>query len=337
MKPDRRGTVHLDTPTTDLPSRAGRHRRPEIFRHWLDNLRQKRLQRISIRWRDATYRSQAPAIFAGGCPRSGTTLLRYFLDSHPEISCGPESRLLLNENILFQRAPRERLARRFGIEVSDIEAMLAASTCKIHFMELFYAQYLASQPGKRRWADKTPGNVFSLEYIFRHFPDAKFIFVLRDGRDVVCSFVPFLKALHPRYERWDRLDTLRYASERWDEAVSVAAQFQSDPRCISVRYEDMVSDAESTMRTVFQFLGERWDPRVLVYHEHLSGHDNPHSFPAQVQPVHPQSLGRWRERLSQDEARVIEDRLGPLLRATGYTTDAGWITECGSTSAAGSK
>src|SRR4051794_37690957 len=95
-------------------------------------------------------------IFIIGCGRSGTTLLRLMLDSHPEIAAGEETKFLTDlEPILGEHW---RLLQTYGFNRDWwLERMRA-------FYGGFMAEY-AARKGKRRWAEKTPGYTFHLELV----------------------------------------------------------------------------------------------------------------------------------------------------------------------------
>ena len=105
-----------------------------------------------LRQRNATYVSSQSPLIIGGCPRSGTTLIRAILDTHPNIACGPESSLLAG------RAPSEALAMNFEISADELAQLRHAATDHAQLIELFYTRY-AGRQGKPRWAEKSPANV----------------------------------------------------------------------------------------------------------------------------------------------------------------------------------
>src|SRR5688572_21024001 len=140
-------------------------------------------------WRRPAYTSSASPILVGGCGRSGTTLMRVILDTHPRICCGPESRL-------FQpRVPSPpKLARRFDLPEAAVGELFAKSGSQAELIDRFFALYSESRH-KPRWAEKPPRNVLYLDYIFEHFPNARFVHMIRDGRDTICSL-----RTHPRHK-----------------------------------------------------------------------------------------------------------------------------------------
>src|SRR5688572_31516207 len=121
--------------------------------------------------------SAAPTSFApivlGGCGRSGTTLLRMMLDSHRRVCCGPESSLFRRRAI----DPRW-LAERFGLSRDEVRGIYDAAASRPAFIEGFAALCMR-KAGKARRAEKTPRNISRIADIFRWFPEARFIHVLR--------------------------------------------------------------------------------------------------------------------------------------------------------------
>ncbi|MEJ3745114.1 sulfotransferase [Actinomycetes bacterium KLBMP 9797] len=187
-------------------------------------------------------------IFLVGCERSGTTMLRLVLDSHSRVSCGPETRFLPDLERVVGR-DWERLAR-FGFERDDWLRRIADFFGGIH------ADY-ARKRGKARWADKTPRYAMALPFIAEVFPDAQIVHVIRDGRDVVVSH-------RKRFGYWSAVKCV----VKWPRVIRAArAAAQSLPaeRYHELRYEEAVREPEKTLRALFEFLGEPWEPGVLEY------------------------------------------------------------------------
>ena len=163
-------------------------------------------------------------IIIGGCGSSGTTLLRKMLNAHPNIACGPEMSVFDRPALydmdmslfytLWRNADFEELEEGciFPIRSTNNGSYFAFHREQYHnqketdqlfneaenpveFFRLYFSLY-AEKQGKKRWAEKTPNNIFCIEQIFKAMPDAKFIEVVRDGRDVVLSLVERRK-MHP--------------------------------------------------------------------------------------------------------------------------------------------
>jgi sulfotransferase family protein len=187
-------------------------------------------------------------IFIVGSQRSGTTLLRLMLDSHRNISCGPETRFLTDLAKLTDES-WSRLSL-FGFPKEYWHAKVA------DFFESFQTDY-ARRRGKSRWADKTPIYTPILGFVTELFPTSQIIHVIRDGRDVIVS----------HRERWG-LGAAWKSTRKWPRYIRIAREVGATlpaDRYLEVRYERLVGDPEATMRELLSFLGEPWDPAVLEH------------------------------------------------------------------------
>src|SRR5215831_2523771 len=174
------------------------------------------------------YVSETAPIVVGGCGSSGTTLLRRMLDRHPAVCCGPESTVFLE-----RVSGPEELASRLGFRADQIEGWQCASRSQAEFIDRFQSASLA-RSGKRVWADKTPENVRRFAFVRRHFPKARLIHMIRDGRDVACSLRSqgWMKVRH-----WTPSDAAARCAAYWVERVSAGRASRSDPGYIEIRYE----------------------------------------------------------------------------------------------------
>ena len=195
-------------------------------------------------------RRPLPPIFVIGSPRSGTTLLRLLLDSHPRISCGEETHFLRDlEAIVGRDWP---LVASYGLPrdwwLARIRGLYGD----------FQAEVLA-RSGKARWAEKDPTYTLHLAFIEELFPDALFVHLLRDGHDVVASF----------RDRWGYRSAARAARTEWARYVERrhgrSAGAWTRERFLELRYERLVADPEAEARRLFDFLGEAWHPEVLDF------------------------------------------------------------------------
>jgi hypothetical protein len=272
------------------------------------------------------YVSHSSPIIVGGCGRSGTTLVRVILDSHPALCCGPESGLLVR-----RRPDEERLrilAARFDLDPEAVLGDWRAARDHGEFVDRFFGAYARAR-GRARWAEKTPKNVAALGWIFRRFPEARFIHMIRDGRDVVCSL-----RTHPRFAWVDGKQVptgirrpIRECIARWRDDVRAGLRYRGDPRTVELRYEDVIAEPEPTLRKLFEFLGEPWDDAVLRFYEVEGGSRDVRRFPQNpeaTQPIRPDAGGRWRRDLAPDEVGLFKQLAGSLLVELGYERDQNW-------------
>lgn len=214
------------------------------------------------------------------------------LDSHPNISCGPETRFLEGLSRLAEETST-RLAR-YGFPDDYWDRKIA------EFFDSFQQDY-ADRRGRRRWADKTPRYALSLDYINRLFPDCLIVHVIRDGRDVVTSHLA-------RWGYWSGVKAI----QKWQQYIRTARRTGRNlpqNRYYELRYENLVSDPEGSMRALLGFVGEEWDPQVLDYQS------MPHDVGDLYQPLTSERRDVKREdTVYKSRVGAHKDELDPLLR-----------------------
>src|SRR5215212_5178192 len=198
-----------------------------------------------------------PAPFVVGAARSGTTLLRMMLDAHPQLAVPFETQLLpeLIDAAKQPDATPQSLAellvnhRRFGDFGLDPDEMRAAFTSIQPFdlaeaIRSFYRAY-AEKQGKPRWGDKSPGYALHIRQIGRLLPEAHFVHLIRDGRDVRLS--QLARGTNPP-------SAFKHA-RRWKRRVNTARrQGRAVGRYMELRYEDLILDTESQLRRICAFV-----------------------------------------------------------------------------------
>jgi hypothetical protein len=285
---------------------------------------------------------RAPAPFVVGVGRSGTTLLRLMLDAHPELAIPPETHFipaLIKAAEQGKTRPRqflrvvtaERRFGDFGINPDDLLERwrelrpLDAADAIRAFFELY-----AEQAGKPRWGDKTPGYTIQMERIAGTLPEARFIHLVRDGRDVALSRVTSL-VQRPR--------TVSDAAERWRKRILEArSQGERIDHYLEVRYEDLVGDTEPVLRRICEFVELGFDPQMLAYHERAadrlseldrdlpatderlerSAEDRLALHAHTAKPPDPARIGRWRRDMSEADVAAFEQVAGDVLGELGY-------------------
>ena len=285
----------------------------------LGRMRNRAERLLQHRWRTAPYRSSERHIILGGAPRSGTTILRTLLDRHPEVCCGPETKLLVPA--AFNEA---WLSQAYGIPGPEMEAMRRGSPSQGAFVDAFAAR-VRTDARKPRWAEKTPQNIRHLAWIVERFPEATVVHIVRDGRDVVCSMRE-----HPDWRwvdgSWQKVlvpRPLGWYAQRWVDDTAAGMAWRSDPRYAELRYEDLVADPPAVLVSLCERLGIPADaawlagasvgaPRAEATRGEGTG------GPDYAGAVSAASVGRWRSDLDEDELREVEQRCGERLRELGY-------------------
>ncbi len=280
----------------------------------------------AYRWNRGHFVSNETPIIIGGCGRSGTTLMRVILDSHSQIACGPESNVFPSPNKLNAGSPgAEKLAKKFDLSSAEMNTLLQTSATRAEFAERFFNAY-RDHAGKPLWADKTPRNIQVMPYILEHFPKARFVHVVRDGRDVVCSL-----RTHPRNRVIDgeivKLDTWNPIEDcvgRWVQDAGDGVAYRGDPRYYELKYEHLVTETEKTLRDLFDFLKLPWEPAVMSFHEVQSASRDPVKFaqnPEATKPLQTSSIGRWKRDLNEEDLAYVSREAGTLLRMLDYMSE----------------
>ncbi len=248
-------------------------------------------------------------VVIGGSPRSGTTLLRTMLGRHPDIFAGPETTLFLHRI----SSPRD-IGERLAWDPDEIERWQRESYSQTQFIERC-ATALRARHGRAVWAEKTPHNVMRFGFVRRCFPHAKLVHIIRDGRDVVCSLrqQPFSKVDGAAA---DSAGIARLCALQWRRCVQSGLRFRGQAAYYELRYEDLVHDAEPTLRALLSFLGLSWNEALLQTGIQESA---PDLFePKAVGQLFESSIGRWREDLTGQELDVVNLLAGELLAKLGY-------------------
>jgi len=264
-------------------------------------------------------------IIIGGFYRSGTSLVRRLLDSHSNISCGPEVKFFRD---FFGDFIKDDLAHaRFFRTVRSLG--LDEAECLKIFGQAFIAchQLAASKLNKARWADKSPENVLYLDQWKQLLPDGFiFIHVVRNPYDSLASLkeIGFPKAVPAGLEAKVAL-YLKYAR------MGIEFCNANPDSSITLAYEDLVRHPKDVLTNVLQKLGEPFESEMLdKFHlaERRPGLEDPKV--SERKDIHIQSIGRWRDILTADEQNLIRRELLELpLDSSGEWKLTCWISAVG--------
>jgi len=186
----------------------------------------------------------------------------------------------------------------------------------------------ARRQGRPRWGEKSPYSYRWAKDMMKWFPAATFVHIIRDPRDVAASLrdVRFTDGLH----YWFTTSPAVVGLE-WRESTNVAEQLQKScpSRYRALRYEDLVTQPEETVRALCKFVDEEFLPEILDVTNRLPFGDSNSSF-EQLQGISRNPIGRGRERLGPAELWWLERFAGSGLGRWGYdATRTGWTLEAG--------
>lgn len=272
-------------------------------------------------------RATAP-VFVIGSPRSGTTLLYHMLlsaggfayyrnETHVFNSlaprCGDLARQANRDALLDIWLPSKMHARS-GLAAEDVRALRDRFQTPGEFLSLVMGR-IAEQQGVSRWAETTPAHVLHMEEIRAQIPDALFVHVIRDGRDVAVSLE---KQQWIAPMPWDRHAPVLAAGAYWRWMVRRGRQSGKGlgNAYREVRYEALVERPRETLEALGTWLEHSLDyDRILANPVGSVGKPNT-SFPGKDKKF----TGRWSSELSPAVAEQLDALLSPLLRELGYAT-----------------
>jgi hypothetical protein len=296
--------------------------------------------------------ANVPLIFVCGHRKAGTTLLRNLLDGHEQLAVYPNDLALLYayfpDWIRTQVEPDKRRARLERILFSDLADLLRKNNVGDDFdvqvlAERFFlglsdddlgdlgaiiarlrASYLEVTGCLRASIKATVLKETSIEIyaseILGWFREARFVQVLRDPRD---NFAALAAGVDKHYTRLgeDRNRTLASLVHRARHGLRMAVRNRvllGDERYHLLRFEDLVAAPEIRMRELAAFIGIDFRPSLLVpmllgKPVAANSYESGASF-----AVNAHNAGRWRERITPEEAQVIEFHLGDEMQAFGY-------------------
>lgn len=268
-----------------------------------------------------------------GTERSGSNLLRLVLNSHPSIAIPHPPHFM---RYLAPLAPaygdlREEGSRRaltrdaltllrahihpWEHPVDEDLVVATASATLFGVVSAIYEQYRVAE-GKPRWGCKSTFMVDHHADVLAEYPDARFVWLVRDPRDVAASakravFGP----CHPRLtaELWER-----------QQRCALGALHECGPGVVYLlRYEDLVARPEEEIAKLCTFAGEPFQPEMLDFHRSEAAQRTARlseSWRNTDRPIAAASVGKYQQRLTVAEQRQVERAAGPMMRQLGYPT-----------------
>lgn len=270
-------------------------------------------------------------LFVVGCHRSGTTLVRRILSSHPEVWLAKETQYLawlrLAPGDWDQPRTPEQIAQHIdwahgflrgtGWTALPEPAAFAASGEPPTWAGVYRWICRSEAPPDRAlavWGDNTPRYVSLIPELAAGFPDARFVHVVRDPRDVVASALKV----------WFGGNTALTAAEEWIERVGAglaAAQLLGD-RVLLVRFEDLLRDPATALARIGAHLGV---PADGFRPDDLGGDAATVARQAHLanvgRPLDPAVIGQHRTALTAAQLADVEQLTQPFLRCLGYDSD----------------
>lgn len=294
-----------------------------------------------------------------GVARSGTTLLRLMLDAHSQLAVTHETGFITSLRALssplhrgfysrlggvvkgagWRRGLREEFYRTLTGHVNWEDFHVPAERLREALREVepfnvgdglrtFFCLY-AARFGKPRWGDKTPNYCLHLRRVAATLPEARFVHIIRDGRDASLS----VRGLY--FSPGNDIEAL---ASHWVRLVRAARrQSRHCPHYLEVRYEDLLLDTTEVLRRVCSFVELDYEPGMELYYANaperigelaprrdhagnvvVTRETRQHNHRLTAQPPQRERIGRWKSEMSSAERATFKRIAGPLLEELGY-------------------
>jgi len=280
-----------------------------------------------------------PFVFLVGCPRSGTTLLQRMVNAHPQLAVANDTHFIpralkkintkahqgdwvtlpLTEDLVSSVRHYRRFPRLGVAEEAVNQAANRAQTYSDFVSELYLE--FAGMHGKALGGEKTPDYVKCLPLLHGLFPWVKTAHIIRDGRDVALSTLQWANPEKGpgKFELW-KTEPVAVCALWWRQQVGLgrrdAALLKPD-RYHELRYEDLVSDPATVLRSVTDFLGLDFASEMLSFNEGKVRSDSGLSAKkAWLGPT--PGLRDWRVQMDNRSVELFEALAGDLLLELGY-------------------
>lgn len=270
-------------------------------------------------------------LFMFGFERSGTTLLSMMIGAHPSIAV-PLS--VTGRWLLFA----DQLGNYHGLETRDglkafVDSVIKDERIRLWDVSISHEEILqdlplgsypsvirrfhevyAAKKGKPYWANLDISTLDNMDLVNQWFPDAKFIHIFRDGRDVALSHgtMPY------------GVSNIAECAERWVHRLTVNLKMGAilgDRRYMAVRYEDLVLDSARTLQEICHFIGIPYADEMLGYYKMVEDKvpkEKRWLWPELDKPPAREKAYAWERSMSKTKRDVFEGVAGDLLRELGY-------------------
>jgi len=275
----------------------------------LREMNREQLRRTTAEWRDSwtapSILAERPApVFLVGFPRSGTTLLDTIFMGHPDVQV-MEERPVLHE-LKLKTGGFDAIAGMNEAEVRDAQEQYFQIASK----------YLQLREGSLL-IDKSPLHLQDVPFIYRLFPDARFILALRHPADAVLSCFIAMFRMNNSMSNFLQLDT---AAEFYDLAFSMWERGRElfPLEVHTVVYEKVVEDPEAVLKPVVEALGLAWRHEMLDHQRTAKarGVITTASYAQVTQPLYREAVGRWRR--YRKHLEPVLPTLAPWIDKLGY-------------------
>lgn len=280
--------------------------------------------------------------FLLGNPRSGTSLLRIILDSHPNIVVPPECGFI---EWLFEKYKDWDFKKMIGPFIEDLyqtkkfetwnlpkDDLLEVlnkhqpSTYQLTCQHIYFAYGNKFSKNLSNWGDKNNYYINHVHKLKIIFPDAVFIHLVRDGRDVAASYKKINQSDFKSRYKPSLPNTIKNIAIEWVSNLEVINNFfqtLEENKYITLRYEDLLNSPKQQLTRITSFLDLSYHPDMLNYHKRNQKYD---IEPAEtiewkkktLENIDSSRIGRYKKDLSQIEVNEFDLYAKNMLAKFSY-------------------
>lgn len=251
-------------------------------------------------------------LFIGGVGRSGTTLMRSIMDTHSSINCGPESPFLSYFISLYQNLNKDARTLNKTIQRGFDPNFLN----KAIGIFLIYSMENKNKVGDIL-CEKFP-SIMSISYdLHKTLPNAKFIYMIRDGREVAYSFIKKLN-------KPENFQIFKKFLNTWNNQNKIFLKNcdrMGPIYCKQVRYKELISNTKHTLEKICQFLGIKWTDKFLNHQNYIGSEvfavPNEWSYYQIKKPINNASFNSWIGKIKQYDEDYVEKKFD-MLKIFGF-------------------
>lgn len=270
--------------------------------------------------------------FILGSGRNGSTLLSSMLNQHSKIMIPPEQWVLYEMIIKYKLLNFHDWKDIINLLLGLISNENSNEGWNTNFQKLYSKLYSLDKTQKNLvkiideiyihharennidfdiWGDKSPINTIYLKYIFPVYPLSKYIFLVRDGRDVISSYV--------KVQSYD----IKLATWKWNYSIEQYKKLKKKiphDQLLLIKYEELIDDTEEILKNIVKFLGYKYESKMINFQNSLDylGVKNLNHHTKLHNKINKSGVQVWQTRLNKEEIDLMVPLINKNLQFMNY-------------------
>jgi hypothetical protein len=271
--------------------------------------------------------------FILGNPRSGTTLIRVMLNSHSKIGVPPECGMIqwwynkyknwakdnsISERDFINDIYSSKKIEDWNISKKDIAEVFKSNPKSYsHVFNLLYRNYT----GKGIIGDKNNYYIHHLQEINEIYPNTKYIHLVRDGRDIACSYLK-INTLDKRLKYLPKVsNSITEIANEWSTTIKKIDAFMEDKNALVVKYEDLLVEPKKILTEVCDFLGQCFETKMLEYFNNINEPKSTLNWKEKIiEPIDRTNFNKFKNILTKEQIKVFNGIAYDMLKKYKYVT-----------------